>query len=446
LDHAHRLDGNVVNAGAFGNGWGGSGGSFCYANGTVASFVGIYSDVLRPAPNAVAWYHRNNRARADFYTDAMAEQGLGGCGPTCWDPLTNRSWGAALVGDASFSAVNSTVLASPTSVQPVAIAIAVTSAQSATESTFADTIDKLVLSARAELTPSQSAKQRAAHEVWWQQFWNRSFVHVRTDDDSTTPTPPPPSPPQRSGFSRHDRYVGNQAALQRNASWPANGESPGRCTLPFKVDNPNNGCIAEASRMCGSVHGCVAFGLAESWHGGLYPQLYTAGFASAAPNGAWTFFVNDSAVPPSPPPPPPPPHLSSGLLISRQNVLMRFMDLCSSSRLGGGASGTDYFAIKYNGGILTAESAPKEDTRAWGPGQWWQNLRLPYYAMLAEGGSDLFVPMLRWYKALLPAALRRTPLWFNRTDSTGRNLSGVHGAWFIETMTQFGTFMPSEKG
>ena len=72
------------------------------------------------------------------------------------------------------------------------------------------------------------------------------------------------------------------------------------------------------------------------------------------------------------------------------------MDVCSSGRIGGGPGGEDYFALKYNGGILNSEPAPKEDYRAWGPGQWWQNLRLPYYAMLAEGGADLFRPLLRW--------------------------------------------------
>ena len=97
---------------------------------------------------------------------------------------------------------------------------------------------------------------------------------------------------------------------------------------------------------------------------------------------------------------------------------------------------------------LTSEPAPKGDYRAWGPGQWWQNLRLPYYAMLAEGGADLFKPLLRWYLALLPLAKRRTELWFKDTDAAGRDLRGkaVRGAWFIETMTQFGTFLPSEKG
>lgn len=127
---------------------------------------------------------------------------------------------------------------------------------------------------------------------------------------------------------------------------------------------------------------------------------------------------------------------------------MRYMDVCSSGRIGGGLRGEDYFALKYNGGILTSEPVPKEDYRAWGPGQWWQNLRLPYYAMLAEGGKDIFRPLLRWYAALLPMALRRTQLWFKETDAAGQDLRRrrVKGAFFHETMTQFGTFVPSEKG
>lgn len=60
--------------------------------------------------------------------------------------------------------------------------------------------------------------------------------------------------------------------------------------------------------------------------------------------------------------------------------------------------------------------------------------------MLRSGDAEQVRPMLRWYLALLPAAMHRTQLWYNNTHP------GVKGAWFIETMTQFGTFMPSEKG
>ena len=46
------------------------------------------------------------------------------------------------------------------------------------------------------------------------------------------------------------------------------------------------------------------------------------------------------------------------------------------------------------------------------------------------------------YLGLLPMALRRTPLWYPAKGTT----SAAQGAFFIETMTQFGTFLASEKG
>ena len=36
-------------------------------------------------------------------------------------------------------------------------------------------------------------------------------------------------------------------------------------------------------------------------------------------------------------------------------------------------------------GIWSAYPAPQEDYRIWGPCQWFQNMRLPYYHMLADG-------------------------------------------------------------
>jgi len=58
---------------------------------------------------------------------------------------------------------------------------------------------------------------------------------------------------------------------------------------------------------------------------------------------------------------------------------------------------------------LAVPSSPV--TSLQGPGQWWQNLRLPYYAMLRSGDADMFKPLLRWYLALLPMARKRTQLW-----------------------------------
>eukprot|EP00036_Acanthoecidae_sp_10tr_P015179 CAMPEP_0206287244 /NCGR_PEP_ID=MMETSP0106_2-20121207/1009_1 /ASSEMBLY_ACC=CAM_ASM_000206 /TAXON_ID=81532 /ORGANISM="Acanthoeca-like sp., Strain 10tr" /LENGTH=932 /DNA_ID=CAMNT_0053717777 /DNA_START=54 /DNA_END=2849 /DNA_ORIENTATION=- len=437
LDHSARLAG-TINATDFDPvGWGGWHGSYCKTTGDFATFVGIFPDVLRSGPGSVGWYHRNDAGRADFFGDATRQQGLGGCRETSWDPLTNRSWGGALVGGAGFSSLNRTALVSDATTAPADVAIGVVSAQT-TEAAFIAALDATAAATRTDLQqrpprdggPTRRGGISSGQEV---------YIHVGTTTPPPSPTPPP-TPPGPTGYSRYSGTVGDQGALMRNASWPANGESPITCSEPFNPNDPQDSCAAASARACTSLPGCVSFGLAPSWHGGRNPQAYTDGVAAATPNGAWTYFANGSAhLAPST-------HLSAGELVSRQNVLMRYMDLCSSNRIGGGLDQTDFFAIKYNGGILTSEPDPYDNARGWGQGQWWQNLRLPYYAMLAEGGADIFRPLLRWYKNLLPLAECRTQQWFGRTDATGRSLHGVKGGWFIEAATQFGTFIPCELG
>eukprot|EP00911_Craspedida_sp_UC1_P001208 UC1_evm3s912 len=537
----------------FGNGWSGSGGSFCYSNGSVADKVFLYPDKL--APDAVEgipgvrWYHRNDAIRANYFVDALREQGLGSLigREDVFDPLTNRSWGASLEGvdgaapaqSAAAAAVaaaarlaaaglaagkergeeegpkgwmkggralqqlNSTAIgtAGPTA-DPVDLLVSVFSGQVQTEEETTSLLAQAAAEARAACLDDQA---REAHVMWWKEFFNRSYIRINSSSSSSSSSNSSDDKQkhkekeeggeereqeeknyqQKEGYKqeerdkqedegenvatqrrslaafgnrstnynwptrapvwvRHNGTVGDQKALIRQPGWPANGESPGACSAAF----PSPLCVQQAAAMCANLTNCKSYALAPSWHGGVYPQVYTDGIAAATPNVAWTLFDNvakpPSPLPPPVPPPspnPPPPASSAGFLVSRQAVLMRYMDLCSSGRIGGGVGKGDFFALKYNGGILTSEPSPREDSRAWGPGQWWQNLRLPYYAMLRAGDTDMFKPLLRWYLALLPLAKGRTRLWYGQ-DRPG----GVYGAWFIETMTQFGSFIPSEKG
>ena len=107
--------GKTVDVSLFGNGWAGAGGSFCNASdGSFAQRVYTYPDTLDDGSAAatgiasVAWHHRNDAARADYYGQTMREQGLGSLIGTdaAWDPLTNRTWGAALSGVDGFSLAN----------------------------------------------------------------------------------------------------------------------------------------------------------------------------------------------------------------------------------------------------------------------------------------------------------------------------------------------------
>ncbi|MCC6415193.1 MAG: hypothetical protein IT582_04720, partial [Opitutaceae bacterium] len=117
--------------------------------------------------------------------------------------------------------------------------------------------------------------------------------------------------------------------------------------------------------------------------------------------------------------------------ISLQMRWHRFLTACCSR----GA-----FPAKFNGGLFTADwGVPGEsydaDYRRWGGGYWWQNTRLIYWSMLANGDYDLMRPLFRMYRDILPLAEHRTQKWF-----------GHGGAFFPETQYFWGAMLPENYG
>ncbi|MCU0446243.1 MAG: DUF5703 domain-containing protein [Microscillaceae bacterium] len=118
-------------------------------------------------------------------------------------------------------------------------------------------------------------------------------------------------------------------------------------------------------------------------------------------------------------------------LITQGAVLQRFISACAGR--GGGA-------IKFNGSLFTvgAEFGGKKydaDFRRWGGPYWWQNTRLIYYPMLAQGDWKMMLPMFEMYKNVLPLAQKRTKLYFNH-----------EGIFLPETMNFWGTYGADDYG
>ena len=105
----------------------------------------------------------------------------------------------------------------------------VASAQTDTEHAFTARLEAATVSGRAEL--DSVTARRSQHIAWWDSFFNRSYIHIVTDDvtddvaEDAVSAPPddhftgaaaagdaraPPS------YSRHDRHAGDQQALMRN--------------------------------------------------------------------------------------------------------------------------------------------------------------------------------------------------------------------------------------
>jgi hypothetical protein len=118
-------------------------------------------------------------------------------------------------------------------------------------------------------------------------------------------------------------------------------------------------------------------------------------------------------------------------LIAQQSAWHRFMVACCSRGL---------YPMKFNGGLFTAEWGLKDenfdaDYRRWGGGYWFQNTRLIYWSMLANGDYELLQPLFRMYRDMLPLAEHRSQAWF-----------GHGGAFFPETLYFWGTHLPSNYG
>ncbi|MDR1675101.1 MAG: DUF5703 domain-containing protein [Tannerella sp.] len=117
--------------------------------------------------------------------------------------------------------------------------------------------------------------------------------------------------------------------------------------------------------------------------------------------------------------------------MTRGYTLQRFINLCS---------GKGKMPIKFNGNIFNVDSVAQQepydaDYRRWGGCYWWQNTRLPYFAMLYSGDFNLMKPLFGMYMDALPLAKFRTQRYFD-----------IEGAYFPEVMYFWGTMNNDNYG
>ncbi len=117
--------------------------------------------------------------------------------------------------------------------------------------------------------------------------------------------------------------------------------------------------------------------------------------------------------------------------IAEQSAWQRYLVACC---------GRGLYPVKFNGGLFTADWGIKDeafdaDYRRWGGGYWFQNTRLIYWALLANGDYELLRPYFRMYRDMLPLAEYRTQQWY-----------GHGGVFFPETLYFWGLQMPSGYG
>ena len=94
--------------------------------------------------------------------------------------------------------------------------------------------------------------------------------------------------------------------------------------------------------------------------------------------------------------------------VSTQYTLQRYIQAIQARR--------NKNPIKFNGMLFTANKPPNEDVRQWGGLNWWQNLRLPYYNMLASGDGDMLQTLLDGFVYNMPLAIARSKAYWPRME------------------------------
>ena len=113
--------------------------------------------------------------------------------------------------------------------------------------------------------------------------------------------------------------------------------------------------------------------------------------------------------------------------VTRAYLLQRYMNACQ---------GRSAQPIKFNGGLFSVGRPWDPDFRRWGgPGFWFQNLRLVYWPMLADGDFDLMRPWIKMYRDCVPLQRHRTKTYY-----------GHDGAHYPETMTFWGAEVSGHYG
>jgi len=152
------------------------GGMFAFGNHPVA--LDFEADTIMPADkNQITWYHFNS---ASVYPLILQQEHLESLLQKYPDPFLHRCFGAALVGPGLVSTDNQTLKsASPMKNSSVDL-VALTTVDTASGDAWRGSLDSLV----KQTSSTALADARRAHERWWSDFWNRSWIHVTGSDDA----------------------------------------------------------------------------------------------------------------------------------------------------------------------------------------------------------------------------------------------------------------------
>jgi len=434
----------------------------------------------------VGWFHHNVKSVGP---QLLAEvQGLTGFPQP--DPLRHRTFGAVIT-TANGQRLDDRHLRSPRGTSH-RLSVFVLTRHPSTPNDWLEAIKTTIRRVEAE----DFAAQRAAHERWWADFWERSWIRASGNAPargSFAMVVPTNHHPVRLGFDQHgeNRFSGefgrlslypnalddaaiaslakgNPAEGADDAGASASAVSPAG-TVPWLTSTNRVPATLEESRGWDFASGFTI----ELW---VKPRALAGGGARLVdkitpgasdgflldthPGNSLRFICGDTIL-----------QQANAVPADRWTHVAAVADpvaggcrLYVNGRKAAGESGIAVrdeaayvsqmyhlqrfitacagrgaYPIKFNGSLFTVPPGPTEadpDYRRWGPGYWWQNTRLPYISLNASGDFDLQRPLFRMYaEDLLPLCRYRT-----------RHSLGHEGAFYPECLYFWGAVFSDTYG
>ncbi|MCS7091348.1 MAG: DUF5703 domain-containing protein [Verrucomicrobiota bacterium] len=431
--------------------------------------------VLSDFGRRVGWYHYNQKSVGPAWMARL--QGLEGFPQT--DPLLHRIFGAIVEAEKGVRLNDHRIQSGPD--HHHLFRVAVTGLHPSSPQAWQTVTESLL----DRLEQESLHRRRMLHEAWWEEFWARSWIRAERAPGAKPVLPalvPSNTHPVRVGMDRDggNRWSGqigrltiwnrpldeNSITSLATTAWiedlaglPAplvHLRHPDPQVLPDSANwQFSDGLTVEAwirpnrfgiggARIVDRVTPGVDDGfLLDTWPGNslrLICGAHTLRVPKGAPAGQWTHVAavadpvsgrcrlyvdgqlqaETQGIPQA--------DTDEAFWVSQMYHLQRFLTA---------AAGRGRYPIKFNGSLFTVPPGPTEedpDYRRWGPGYWWQNTRLPYYAMCGAGDFDLMEPLFRMYiDALLPLCLYRTRMYLGHEGAFYPECMMFWGAIFSET-------------
>ena len=422
--------------------------------------------ILKNQHNRIGWFHNNKKSIGPELT--MKVQGLDGF--KMIDPILHRTFGAVITADNPKRIDDLTLTTKPSTSQQVSVYVLTSHPSKPSE--WQKEIDALAES----IEKTSFTKRLKAHNKWWSDFWNRSWIYATQNQPQKLSVIKPGKHQVRIGMDQtgSNRFKGtfarvnifNKALSEKTIRTFAKTEKDKPITvkdsLLYSTPSAQPGPIAKSNnwnletgltlevwikpdKLAGggariidkiTPGGDDGF-LLDTYPGNSLRFITEAGTITKQnilPAGKWshvaatagenglTLFLNGEKIAHQP--------IEAGqdaFVVTRGYTLQRFINACA----GRGA-----YPIKFNGTIFTVDHNNDPDYRRWGPGYWWQNTRLPYISMPTSGDFDLMGPLFEMYAgSLFELCKYRTRHYFNHP-----------GAYYPECIYFWGTVFSESYG